>query len=92
MLSTVSWLSSRHNLTTPNRAGNDVGKQYRSGIYYHKKEQKQVPPSLFLSVDLGSTQTLASQPVVQFVRFDALDVISMVMSGCSICHFNDSSV
>jgi len=46
----VSWLSSRHNLITPNRAGNDAGTQYRSGIYYHTDKQKQVLPS-FLSVD-----------------------------------------
>ena len=29
-----------HDSTTPNRQGNDVGTQYRSGIYYHSEEQK----------------------------------------------------
>lgn len=48
-------LNSRHKSTTPNRASNDVGTQYRSGTYYHKDEQKQVLPSLFLFVDLGTT-------------------------------------
>ncbi len=38
----VDLFYSRHNSTTPNRAGNDVGTQYRSGIYYHTEEQKQV--------------------------------------------------
>ena len=38
----VDLFYSRHNSTTPNRAGNDVGTQYRSGIYYHTDEQKQV--------------------------------------------------
>ena len=38
----VDLFYSRHNSTTPNRAGNDVGTQYRSGIYYHSEEQKQV--------------------------------------------------
>jgi peptide-methionine (S)-S-oxide reductase len=28
--------------TTLNRQGNDRGTQYRSGIYYHDEEQKQV--------------------------------------------------
>lgn len=30
-----------HDPTTLNRQGNDVGTQYRSGIYYHNDEQKQ---------------------------------------------------
>lgn len=30
-----------HDPTTLNRQGNDVGTQYRSGIYYHNAEQKQ---------------------------------------------------
>ena len=52
----VDLFYSRHNSTTPNRAGNDVGTQYRSGIYYHTEEQKQVGYSLlsvFLSAGLA---------------------------------------
>lgn len=30
----------RHDPTTPNRQGNDVGTQYRSGIYYYNPEQE----------------------------------------------------
>jgi len=32
----------RHNSTTLNRQGNDVGTQYRSGIYYHSEAQKEI--------------------------------------------------
>ena len=32
----------KHDPTTLNRQGNDVGDQYRSGIYYHNEEQKAV--------------------------------------------------
>ncbi|KXN72170.1 peptide methionine sulfoxide reductase [Conidiobolus coronatus NRRL 28638] len=31
-----------HDPTTLNRQGNDVGTQYRSGVYYHTDEQRQV--------------------------------------------------
>ena len=35
-----------HDPTTPNRQGNDVGTQYRSGIYYETPAQKQVADDL----------------------------------------------
>ena len=35
-----------HDPTTPNRQGNDVGTQYRSGIYFHTSEQQQVAQAM----------------------------------------------
>ncbi len=35
-----------HDLTTLNRQGNDVGTQYRSGIYFHTPEQQQVAQAM----------------------------------------------
>ena len=35
-----------HDPTTLNRQGNDVGTQYRSGIYFHTSEQKQVAQAM----------------------------------------------
>ena len=35
-----------HDPTTLNRQGNDVGTQYRSGIYFHTSEQQQVAQAM----------------------------------------------
>jgi peptide-methionine (S)-S-oxide reductase len=40
-----------HDPTTPNRQGNDVGTQYRSGIYYHAPEQKAVIDAVLSEVN-----------------------------------------
>jgi len=37
---TVFWHT--HNPTTKNRQGNDVGPQYRSVIFYHNEQQKEI--------------------------------------------------
>lgn len=40
-----------HDPTTLNRQGNDVGTQYRSGIFYHNEEQKQKAESYKAALD-----------------------------------------
>ena len=42
-----------HNPTTLNRQGNDVGTQYRSAIFYHTPEQKQIAEQVIQSVGGG---------------------------------------
>ncbi len=42
-----------HNPTTLNRQGNDVGTQYRSAIFYHTPEQKQIAEQVIASVGGG---------------------------------------
>ena len=42
-----------HNPTTLNRQGNDSGTQYRSAIFYHTAEQKQIAEQVILSVGGG---------------------------------------
>lgn len=44
-----------HDPTTLNRQGNDVGTQYRSGIYYHNDEQKQVALASKEAIDTSGT-------------------------------------
>jgi peptide-methionine (S)-S-oxide reductase len=39
-----------HDPTTPNRQGNDVGTQYRSGIYFHTPQQEQVAREVIAEV------------------------------------------
>ena len=36
-----------HDPTTPNRQGNDVGPQYRSGIYWHDEGQREVAQAVW---------------------------------------------
>ena len=42
---------STHDPTTLNRQGNDVGPQYRSAVFYHSDEQKQVTDAVYRRTD-----------------------------------------
>ncbi len=53
----VFWYS--HNPTTLNRQGNDVGTQYRSGIYYHSEAQR-----LAAEQSKKATQATLVDPIV----------------------------
>jgi peptide-methionine (S)-S-oxide reductase len=44
-----------HDPTTPNRQGNDVGTQYRSGIYYANEAQKQVAGEVIREIEASKT-------------------------------------
>lgn len=50
-----------HDPTTLNRQGNDVGPQYRSAIFYHNEEQKQVANNYKKQMDAAGTW---SDPIV----------------------------
>ncbi len=54
-----------HNPTTLNRQGNDVGTQYRSGIYFTTPEQQQVAQALI--AELNAAQAFG-QPIVTEVE------------------------
>ena len=59
-----------HDPTTLNRQGNDVGTQYRSGIYFHTPEQQQVAQQMLDSMERDGTFdapiTTELQPVSNF--------------------------
>lgn len=44
-----------HDPTTLNRQGNDVGTQYRSGIYWHNPEQEQVARAFVQEINQDAT-------------------------------------
>jgi peptide-methionine (S)-S-oxide reductase len=43
-----------HDPTTPNRQGADVGPQYRSAIFYHSPEQKEVAEAVIRDIDAAA--------------------------------------
>lgn len=50
-----------HDPTTLNRQGNDVGTQYRSGIYYHSEEQKRIAEETIKEIE---AEGLWDNPIV----------------------------
>ncbi len=54
-----------HDPTTLNRQGADVGTQYRSGIYYHSPEQKEIAENLIKEL---TAQKIFDNPIVTEVE------------------------
>ena len=50
-----------HDPTTRNRQGNDIGTQYRSGIFYHSPEQQQIAQEVMAAV---TRQGVYPNPIV----------------------------
>src|SRR6187402_1277305 len=61
-----------HDPTTPNRQGPDVGTQYRSAIFYHSPEQKQVAEEVIAGLNeagvFGKPIVTAVLPLSQFYK------------------------
>jgi peptide-methionine (S)-S-oxide reductase len=59
-----------HDPTTLNRQGNDVGTQYRSGIYFHGPEQERIAREVLGEVNAhhGGRAVTELQPVANYSR------------------------
>ena len=55
-----------HDPTTPNRQGNDVGPQYRSGIYFHQPAQRAVAQTVIDEVN----QAIGGRVVTELAPLD----------------------
>ncbi|RQP25712.1 peptide-methionine (S)-S-oxide reductase MsrA [Piscinibacter terrae] len=62
-----------HDPTTLNRQGNDVGTQYRSGIYVEKPEQEQVAREVLAEVNAhhGGKAVTELKPLANYSRAEA---------------------
>lgn len=59
-----------HDPTTLNRQGNDIGTQYRSGIFYHNEEQKQKAEKYKTELDKsGAFDKPIVTEIVPFTKF-----------------------
>lgn len=54
-----------HDPTTLNRQGNDIGTQYRSAVFYHSAEQKEVAEKM---ISLLEEQLVYSQPILTEIK------------------------
>ena len=61
-----------HDPTTPNRQGADVGPQYRSVIYYHDEQQKEIAESVMAHIEgeniWGAPLVTELEPLDTFYR------------------------
>ncbi len=60
---------STHDATTLNRQGNDVGTQYRSAIFYHDNEQKELAENRIIALD--TAEVFADKIVTEVTKFEA---------------------
>jgi peptide-methionine (S)-S-oxide reductase len=59
-----------HDPTTPNRQGNDIGKQYRSVVFYHNPQQKAIAEKYIASLNKsGKYKNMIVTQLVPYTQF-----------------------
>ena len=69
-----------HDPTTLNRQGADVGTQYRSGIYFHTPEQKEIAEQIIRELE-GTQEAVWSPMILNGSGFGLLANHSLVMAS-----------
>ncbi len=82
-LLSVFW--ERYDHTTLNQQGNDVGTQYRSGVYYHSDEQKAVAEETKVDHEKLIGQRVVTEVLPAAVFFDAEDYHQQYLSKGGQC-------
>jgi peptide methionine sulfoxide reductase msrA/msrB len=87
----ISIFWENHNPTTLNRQGPDVGTQYRSAVFYHDQEQKEMAESSKKELELSGKyqQAIVTEivPSVTFYRAEEYHQEYLFKRGKGSCHF-----
>jgi peptide-methionine (S)-S-oxide reductase len=85
-----------HNPTTLNRQGPDIGRQYRSVIFYHSPEQEAVARASKKSLDdskkLKRPIVTEISPAAQFYRAEEYHQQYLAKRGLGSCHIAEDAV
>ena len=78
-----------HDPTTKNRQGPDVGKQYRSAIFYHTPEQEAAAKASMQRAQSRFRKPIVTEiaPASEFYRAEEYHQQYLAKRGLSHCHF-----
>lgn len=79
-----------HDPTTPDRSGNDVGDQYRSAVFFHSDEQRQIAERVRARVASGLSNPVVTEIVAAGPFYEAEEYHQdyLVKNPGGYCHIN----